>query len=288
MEAFWVELFQRLAKEGIVSAFKQVTRGGRKDEIRPINEAESRFRRLLTDYEIVETQLPRIAPEDWKWTLGELTDTAGLMRKLTGKRLEWFAELFGVCPEWLEGTFDDSGHARCERIYNRIWLYKDIGRVQKHLERMKWSTNWPRMTVFVDDYFRKELNGSSRLGVVFTYDAPESTTLRIRRHIVCGDTWSWSYSPTRIQLKALARWFWMTYGTVVPLVPVKTDVLNSIVNGATLVESLVPFGTGCYDMFELYGLSHAEAVAARDEDEFPTVQKCFDSCFNAPPTLETI
>ncbi|MBS0206648.1 MAG: hypothetical protein JSS49_27545 [Planctomycetes bacterium] len=279
MDGFWIDIFQRLAKDGIVSLVRAGTKRRHTEEPRPIDIAESRLRRLLTDYQITETQLPRIVPEDWKWTLGELPDAAAILKKLTGKRLEWFASLFGVRTDWLEGTFDETGHTPCEKVYDRIWLYKDIGRVQHHLERMKWSANWPQMTVFADDLFKDELTGSSQLAVVFTYTAPESDLIRIRRHIVCGDEWSWSYSPTRIQLKALARWFWMTYSQVVPLVPLKSELLKAVVHGEALVESHVPYNTTCYDMFELFGLSHSEASAAKDTEEFPAVESCFDRYF---------
>lgn len=49
------------------------------------------------------------------------------------------------------------------------------------------------------------------------------------------------------------------------------------------MESHVPYNPTCYDMFELYGLSRAEAEAAKQIQELPAVLKCYERYFGDVP-----
>jgi hypothetical protein len=196
--------------------------------------------------------------------LKALTSPAALLAALTPEILDRTAQLFGIRRAWLEGVDD--------RLYELNSCYK-----------------WP--SVLLDDLVKcqavsgaafvkiitsaKNLDHESAkqqaLVLIWTEELLMLDEESIERFHVYGDSWDWSYSPCRIQLKAMARLVFQRLHHPVPIYRVSHADLTAIGKGRRIPSALL---RGCLltdPSMEDFGLSPEESAVAKEVDELPEV-----------------
>lgn len=241
--------------------FKVFTRNSKSN---PVDIVAQRFIQAFVDHGIQPAQISRFLPQIG---LDSLRSNGALLAVLTPEILEHTAKLFGISLKWLEGA--DS------KIYEYQYCYKqpeifieqlaviqarksddDIGIPFRVLTTTKALSNasaayQPLIPVLVEK-------------IANVGDEP------IYRYTVFNDGFDWNHPPARIQLKAMAR-IAFTYGaTVVPLLVVKPNVLERILERELIPREYLHRGLVSNPSLEDYALS-ADSPIAKETEELPLI-----------------
>lgn len=242
-------LFQRIAK---------------KSTSHPLSIVAQRFIQAFNDHGVQSAQIPRLMPQI---KLNDLQSESSLLTALTPELLDHTAKYFGISIKWLEGASD--------KIYEYQSCYKQpeiFLNLFAAIQDRKW----------VDDIgisFRvlvasKKLDGSSDtyqpLVPVLVEKIAQLGDEPIYRYIIFNDGFDWSHPPARIQLKAMARMAYLHGGTVSPLLVVKSEVLERILEGEMIPRDFLHRGLVSTPSLEDFALS-AESPLAKEVAELPDV-----------------
>lgn len=206
-----------------------------------------RFQQLLDYHNLNRSQLLKLVPPDWGWTLGTLAEPDSTLMALTPDRLAWIANLFGIEQRWLEGADG--------RIAYWPNGYKNPDRTTERLSDMNWLGDDLRMTILSDRYQSGTDGSLNHYVVIFSYPLAEwdNGETTIYRHLCHeGSVMSWSHKPCQIDTMSIAHWFHTKanpHGWI-PIVPVKYKDIEAIAHGQALPGPLIPWGLGGYDQFQ--------------------------------------
>jgi hypothetical protein len=95
----------------------------------------------------------------------------------------------------------------------------------------------------------------------------------IYSYAIYGDAWGWSYAPSRIQLKAMARLTFLATDCPVPLFKVSRKTLESVRDGMAVPRALTEGCLITHPSLEDYALSLDESGQARETEELDRVLK---------------
>lgn len=222
-----------------------------------------RFLQVFADHGVQITQIPHFLPQIG---LDALSSTAKLLPALTSPILDRTAELFGVQREWLDGV--------SENIYRCRHCYKTPQRFFDDLSEFFDADAWfcVRALTTTMDLDRKGGTGQD-LVIVMQKTLKRTHDEEIYSYAVYGDVWDWSYAPSRIQLKAMARLTYLATECPVPLFKVPRKTIESVRMGLAIPRSLVEGCLMTHPSLEDYVLSLDESGQARETEELDTVLK---------------
>jgi hypothetical protein len=245
-------------KLNVVALVRRLREMGKND---PVAVVAQRFLDLFQKHGVAIPQIPRLIPQ---LTLDKLRSVDSLLPALTNDVLESAAMLFGVRRPWLEGVDD--------RIYETLTCYK-----QPHI----FFEEYASLALPANGFAVRALSTLKaldrrntrlqQLALVFVEKVQDLDCEEINRYRVFCEEWDWSYPPSRIQLKAMARLAFLNYRKPIPLYQVKPAILQQIINGECVPHSALQ---GCLltnPSLEDFALSTKESVQAKEVDELPTV-----------------
>ncbi|RFC40412.1 MAG: hypothetical protein DID89_2727546964 [Candidatus Nitrotoga sp. CP45] len=237
-----------------------------KSKKNPVNIVTERFLQAFKDHGVKPSQIPRLMPQI---KLDHLQSEATLLAALTPELLDQTAKLFGISIKWLEGA--------SEKIYEYQSCYKQpeiFFKLFCAIQGGKW----------IDDIgipFRvlvssKKLDGSSEtyqpLVPVLVEKIAHLGDEPIYRYIVFNDGFDWSHTPARIQLKAMARIAYLHGGTVPPLLMVKPEILERILERKMIPHNYLQGGLVSDPSLEDFAMS-ADCPISKELAELPDVLK---------------
>lgn len=235
-----------------------------KTKTNSVNTVAQRYLQAFNDHGVKPAQIPRLMPQI---KLDDLQSEASLLAVLTPELLDQTARFFRISLKWLEGASD--------KIYEYQSCYKQpeiFFELFFAIQGRKW----------IDDIgipFRvlvtsKKLDGSSDtyqpLVPVLVEKIAQLGDEPIYRYIVFNDGFDWSHSPARIQLKAMARMAYLHGGTVSPLLVVKPEILERILEREMVPHDYLQGGLVSNPSLEDFAMS-ADCSIAKEAAELPYV-----------------
>lgn len=220
-----------------------------------------RFKQVCDDHGIEVTQIPRVFENI---TLHDLQSDDSLLIKLTPKFIEEVAKFFNVRRNWLEGIGNE--------IYEYRTFYKRPELFFEYLNQVKYD-EWcfPFRIITPEDKF--DLNNDNRqpFTIIFVEKVAELDDEDIFRfHLDSG--WSWSHSPCRIEIKALAKLYWQQAHHPISIHQVPNDIYYQIEN----LEMIPHRYLGALitnPSLEDYVITRQESGVAKETQELPYVDQ---------------
>lgn len=235
-----------------------------KTKVNPVNVVAQRFIQAFHDHGVQPSQIPRLTPQI---KLDDLQSEASLLAVLTPELLDKTAKFFGISLKWLEGASD--------KIYEYQMCYK-----QPEIFFELFSAIQGRMQI--DDIgipFRvlvasKKLDRSSNtyqpLVPVLVEKIAQLGDEPIYRYVIFNDGFDWSHQPARIQLKAMARMAYTCGRTVTPLLVVKPEVLERILEREMVPHDYLQGGLVSDPSLEDFAMPAGSPIA-KEVAELPCV-----------------
>jgi hypothetical protein len=250
-------------KLNIVALVRRLREMGKND---PVVVVAQRFLELFQAHGVSIPQIPRLLP---KLTLDKLRNVDSLLPTLTNDIIDDTVKLFGVRRQWLDGVDD--------RIYETLTCYK-----QPHIFFEEYSS-----LILPDNGFAVRVLSTSKalnrrherfqqLALVFVEKAQDLDGEEVNRYKIFCEAWDWSYPPSRIQLKAMARIAFLKFQKPIPIFQVKPAALKLITDGKYIPHQALQ---GCLltnPSLEDYALSSKESVVAKEIEELPDVLDYID------------
>lgn len=226
-----------------------------------------RFIQLFDDHGVQLTQIPHFLPQVG---LDALSSVEKLLPALTSPILDQTAGLFGIRREWLDGVSDTI--YKCRHCYKApVRFFEDLREVQD--EAARFCVRALTTTMELDR------NGGTGQNIVLVMLKTLKRTHddEIHSYAVYGDAWDWSYAPSRIQLKAMARLTYLATDCPVPLLKVPRRVLEKVREGLVVPKSLTEGCLLTHPSLEDYALSPDESGQAREPEELDRVLKYIET-----------
>lgn len=241
-----------------------------KEQAHPVHRVAQRFLQIFRDHGVEAAQIPRLIPEV---TLDALKSEETLLAVLSPEILDKTAKVFGIRCQWLENVDDN--------IYEGLWCYKQPSQFFEHLAMLQGRPNYDyslcpvRVLTTTKNLDCNDPREQSLL-LVLVENIVELGDRWIYRYHVFHDGWDWGYSPSRIQLKAMARTVFKTFHTPVPLFVISPDDLERVREGKKVPGG---FLHGCLltePSLEDFALQRSESVKAREVEEMTAVLRYID------------
>jgi hypothetical protein len=243
---------------------KLLQRFTRKLKTDSVNLVAQRFIQVFHDHGIQSAQIPRLMPQI---KLDDLQSEASVLAVLTPELLDQTAKYFGISLKWLEGASDKI--YEYQSCYKQPDIFFDLfTAIQAH----KWidDIGIPFRVLTIS----KKLDGSSDsyqpLVPVLVEKMANLGDEPIYRYIIFNDGFDWGHQPARIQLKAMARIAYIHGGTVIPLLVVKPEILEQILEGKMIPRDFLHSGLVSNPSLEDFALS-ADSPIAKEVAELPYV-----------------
>lgn len=220
-----------------------------------------RFRQICVDHGIEVTQIPRVFPEI---ALEDLQSDNSLLKKLTPKFIDEIATFFNVKRDWLEGL----GH----EIYEQRTFYKRPELFFKYLNELKYD-EWDFPFIILTPETAFDMNGDGRqpFTIVFLEKLLELGQEDIYRYYL-DSGWSWTHSPCRLEIKALAKLYWQQARHPISIHKIPKDIYYQIEN-----MEMVPYyylGALISDpSLEDYVITPEESGVSKEAEELPRVDQ---------------
>lgn len=225
----------------------------------PITLVAQRFLQVFLDHGVAPAQIPHLLDEV---SLASLRSPEELLKVLTPSALEATAALFGVQRKWLEGVTNT--------IYPPIHVYQDLPAFLTLLPREDSTPLRAPIRALCSDTPNFQAKQDQIIALVIVEQAATLGEDVIPRFRVLNDPWNWSYEPTRIQLKAMARLTFGKYGPI-PLYQVSPKRLQGIIDGDAVPNEINGNSLITNPSLEDYALSATESVVAREVSELSAV-----------------
>lgn len=224
-----------------------------------------RFLQLFEKHGVAISQIPRLLPAV---NLAALNHPETLLPTLTPAVLEQTAQLFGIQRTWIEGTTD--------RIYRTYPCYKHPTAFFKLLSRLHYEPHAFPVRALTS---AKTLNNRDsspqhlvlvlveKIAIFGDFDSSGD----VERYHILGDDWDWSYTPCRLQLKAMARIMDQVFDEGVPLICGNESQIELVRSGQCVPYSLIHDALLTNPSLEDYALSESESHQAKEICELPAV-----------------
>lgn len=237
-----------------------------------------RINALLDSHGLQPSQLLRIVPSEWNWTLANVADDNRLLSSINGDVLIWFATTFDVNLAWLEGASD--------QVHEFISGYKNLPRFFREISDLGWTDPGLCMTILAEDYSTK-YPFLHRYAIVLSLPAInlESTDETVYKHRLFDHVWNYCHPPCVRDTKAVARWFTKRQGSIrpVPIVPVNKCNFEAVTEGEHLLPTVWTNHIGGFDRFEDRVLYDSESVCAKETHNLNGIVAYLDSVLAGTP-----
>jgi hypothetical protein len=229
----------------------------------PASIVAKQFLTLFDAHGVAPTQIQQFLPQ---LTLDKLNSVEALLAALTNNVLDDAAKLFKVRREWLDGV--DS------QIYHLDFCYKAPKRFFEALAALgRHADEFPVRALYATRRLDCRAGRPQPLALLLVEKVRDLGEEEICRYVIFHDGWDWGYSPSRIQLKAMARVVDRVFGQVVPLYPVESSVLEAVRGGRLIPRACLCGSPITEPSLEDYALSPAESHVAKECEELPAVEQ---------------
>lgn len=226
-----------------------------------------RFIELFADHGVQLTQIPHFLPQVG---LNALSSAEKLLLALTSPVLDQTAELFGVRREWLDGV--SNVMYKCRHCYKApVRFFEDLREV--HYDDSWFCVRALTTTMELD----RNGNVGQNIVLVMLKTLKRTHDDEIYSYAVYGDEWDWSYAPSRIQLKAMARLVYLATDCPVPLFKVPRLALEKFREGLVVPRALTEGCLITHPSLDDYALSPEESGQAREPEELDRVLKYIET-----------
>jgi hypothetical protein len=226
----------------------------------PVETVATRFTRLFEAHGVIRSQIPRLL--GYGLQLPDVRDDAALLVALDDTHLDAACTLFGVRREWLDGA--------SERIYESPWCYKRPEGFFAELARLETPAAIAPVRAFTTamplDY---QAGGEQRIELVMVETVGWIGEHEIYRYRPFADGWVWSYSESRLQLKAMVA----VYGKQVPLFKVSREAIDSLYAGKQFPGEVMRGTLLSTPSLEDYCMPQSRNWHARETEELPMVEE---------------
>jgi len=210
------------------------------------------------------TQIPRVFPA---LTLDNLATPEKLISTVTPEIIDSVAQLFGIRSQWLEGVDDE--------IYEYLGTYKAPGELLKRLTELRYPPgermSFPLRVLTTHKRLDRTADEYQVLAPVLVEPIAELGDETIYRYHVYRDGFDWNHTPSRIELKAIARIIFTKLHTPVPLFVVSQQDMENVLEGRTVPRNLFVGALITNPSLEDYAIPANGSCVAKETDEFPEV-----------------
>ncbi len=235
-----------------------------KNKFSSVDIVAKRFLQAFLDHGVKVSQIPRLIHHI---KLDDLQSSEKLLAALTPEILDQTAKLFGIRSQWLEGVDDE--------IYQYLACYKCPEVILEHLAKVVNGNDvglrFPLRIFSTTKNLDCNDNSQQLLAPVIIEKIAELGEDAIYRYHIYRDGFDWSYLPTRIELKAIARIVYKHLHTSVPLFVISTKEMKDVLEGKLIPKQYLD---GCQitsPSLEDYALTKEESVVAKEVEEIPAV-----------------
>ncbi len=221
------------------------------------NKVAVRFLQIFNDHGVAPSEIIQFVPT---LSLADLEDVESLRNALNDEILSCAATLFGVRRSWLDGVDD--------QIFDGFCCYNAPHRLLDCLASLPHDVGQFPLRVLYSGKAPDSLRTSTQpLALVMVEEIKSLGHKIIERYRVCFDGWDWSHDPSRLQLKAMARFVHDNWRLPIPMHQVSSSALKLIREGWKVPREEV---SGCLltePSLEDYALSKSESIKAREIEE---------------------
>ena len=219
--------------------------------------------RFLELFEVHGVAVSRIPDLISGVSLEHLQDLEPLIPLLTTDVRQEACALFGVQRAWLDGVSDD--------YYKHLSCYKCPSKFFEKLTALQ-KPDDHAFRVLTDSHSLDRTRRSQRVVPVLVEQVHAfDDEHAVFRYYLFREGWDWSYEPTRIQLKAMARLYSTHRGHHVPIHPIPPKDLDRIEEGRLVPAKWVRSHVGTEKALDDYALGTTESAACEEADELPLV-----------------
>jgi len=205
-----------------------------------------RFRALFEGHQMTPSQVLRLVPGEWKWSIADVEDVSVLAKQLQPHHFEWFTKTFGVERAWLEGD--------TEQIYRWPMGYKQPQHFVKRLEELRWIGPELRMTVLAADYQKGRDEPLGIFTIIFSHPITKwgNGEKVVYRHLNFDSRMDSKHWPCMQDTLALTRWYhdYAVQHGAVPIVTCKQADVEAVAEGNAFPGPLIPWGVGSFDQLQ--------------------------------------
>lgn len=223
-----------------------------------------RFLQVFLDHGVEASQIPRFLPQI---KLEDVSSPEKLLSALTPEIIDQTAQLFGIRSQWLEGVDDE--------IYDYQYCSKEPELLLEHLATLnpdpKNRPRFPLRILSTSKHLDPNAPREQLLAPVLVEEIAELGEKNIYRYHIYRDGFNWSYQPSRIEIKSIARLVCKAFNIPVPLFVISPGDMEDILEGRLIPAKYLG---GCQitnPSLEDYALSPDESVVAKEVEELPDV-----------------
>lgn len=248
-----------------------------KTKTNSMNIVAQRFLQVFHDHGVKAAQIPHLLPQV---KLNDLKSEDALLAILTPDLLDKTAHLFGVRSQWLEGVDDN--------IYEYLSCYKQPELFFEKFASLHRGKNdflsFPIRAIATTKKFDYTDPDCQPLALVMVEQVALLDDKVINRYHVYRDGWDWSYSPARIQVKAMIR---VITDSPVPIFIVTPNEMEKLHDGELIPHRFVDGCKITSPSLEDYVQTSSESVVAKEVDEIPDVLRYIEELrIKIPATTE--
>lgn len=235
-----------------------------KSKFHPLNIVAQRFVQVFNDHGVQSSQIPRLMPQI---KLDDLQSEVSVLAILTTELLDHTAKFFGISLKWLEGASD--------KIYEYQACYKQpevFFELFSAIQGRKWvdGIGIPFRVLTTSKKLDRSSQNYQPIVPVLVEKIAHLVDEPIYRYIIFNDGFDWSHAPARIQLKAMARIAYLRGGTAPPLLVVKPEILERILEGKMVPHNYLQGNLVSDPSLEDFAMS-ADYPTSKEVEELPDV-----------------
>lgn len=206
----------------------------------------------------------------------DLQAPSSLMAALTPAMIDATAELFGVRRQWLEGSDDlvlypFGRRGNPDDMLNRLRSAVSASMAHGYFDR------FPLRVLTTSKVLSREPGEHSALLPVIVEPIGDLGDRSVYRCHVSGDSYDWSHTPSRLELKAITWLLSHRLKAIVPLFQVSEEEIDDIRSGMTIPSMVWRKGLVTSPSLEDYVLSLDESRVAKETDELVAVLDYLDT-----------
>lgn len=223
-----------------------------------------RFLQAFLEHGVEASQIPRLLPQI---KLDDVQSPEKLLAALTPEILDQTAQLFGIRSQWLEGIED--------QIYSGFYAYKRPRALLNQVASLclpdDQSLNFPLRVLATTLNLDRNNSAQQLLIPIVVERIAELGEEEIFRYHIYTDGFDWSYFPTRIELKAIARLVYKKLRIGVPMYVVSPKQIEDILECRTIPRRYLKGSLLTTPSLEDFALSEEESSVAKEVEELPAV-----------------
>lgn len=236
----------------------------KKSKSNPVNIVAQRFLQAFNDHGVQSSQIPRLMPQI---KLDNLQSEASLLAVLTPELLDKTAKFFGISLKWLEGASDKI--YEYQTCYKQPEIFFELFSAIQSRKQID-DIGIPFRVLVTSKKLDRLSNTYQPLAPVLVEKIAQLGEEPIYRYVIFNDGFDWSHQPARIQLKAMARIAYTCGRTVTPLLVVKPEVLERILECEMVPHDYLQGGLVSDPSLEDFAMP-ASSPIAKEVAELPCV-----------------